>query len=563
MEFFRKYYAPNNASLSIAGDIDVAATRALVEKYFGEVKRGAFVEPVAPPAAFLTGVKQRTLTDKVQLPRLYLAWLTPPLLAPGDAALDAAASVLAGGKNSRLYKRLVYDLQIAQDVSAAQGSQALASVFGIVVTPRPGHTLEEVQRVVDEELDKLRESPPSARELDRVVNQTEASFYARMEQVGGFGGKGDQLNAYYTQTGNPDYFAEDLARYRALSPSDVQAAVRQFLPKDRRVELRVVPEKTSELAAGLPVHVVTCSLLRTPSALLVLLLGAVSAFAQAPDRTKVPVPGPAPALRLPEIQKRALSNGLPVWIVELHKVPVVQVSLVVLAGGSADPSGKLGVASMTSAMLDEGAGSRERPRDSRRRRLSRRDAEHDGQLRFVGRQALGADRTPGRGAAGDGRRGPPAVVPRRRAGAAAQGTADLDAPGSRRRRVDCRPLVPEDRLRTGTATAPRLPGRQPPSAASRWTIFAPSTGPITGPIDAALIVVGDVTTDAAVAQLEAAFGAWKAEGPAVPGAALADAPQVDARHVYLIDKPGAPQSQICIGGVGVAAFDARTTSRCR
>jgi len=112
-----------------------------------------------------------------------------------------------------------------------------------VVTPRPGHTVEEVQRVVDEELDKLREAPPSARELDRVVNQTEASFYARMEQVGGFGGKGDQLNAYYTQTGNPDYFAEDLARYRALSPSDVQAAVRQFLPKDRRIELKVVPEK--------------------------------------------------------------------------------------------------------------------------------------------------------------------------------------------------------------------------------------------------------------------------------------------------------------------------------
>jgi len=242
VEFFRKYYAPNNASLSIAGDIDAGATRKLVERYFGDVKRGSFVEPVAPPAAYLTEVKRRTLADNVQLPRLYLAWLTPALLAPGDAALDAAASILAAGKNSRLYKRLVYDLQIAQNVSATQGSQALSSVFAIVVTPRPGHTLDEVQRVVDEELDRLRNALPEARELERVVNQTEASFYARMEQVGGFGGKGDQLNAYYTQTGNPDYFAEDLARYRALSPSDVQAAVRQFLPKDRRVELRVVPE---------------------------------------------------------------------------------------------------------------------------------------------------------------------------------------------------------------------------------------------------------------------------------------------------------------------------------
>jgi zinc protease len=243
VEFFKTYYAPNNASLSIAGDIDVAATRQLVERYFGEVPRGAFVEPIAPPAAYLTSVVKRTLTDKVQLPRLYLAWHTPALLAPGDAALDAAASILTGGKNSRLYRRLVYEMQAAQNVTAMQGSQALGSVFMIVVTPRPGHTLDEVQQVVDEELERLRVEVPSPRELQRVVNQTEASFYGRMEQVGSFGGKADQLNAYYTETGNPDYFAEDLARYRALSPSDVRAAVRQFLPPDRRVELRVEPEK--------------------------------------------------------------------------------------------------------------------------------------------------------------------------------------------------------------------------------------------------------------------------------------------------------------------------------
>ncbi|MBP1636171.1 MAG: peptidase M16-like protein [Acidobacteria bacterium] len=243
VEFFKRYYAPNNASLSIAGDIDVPATRRLVERYFGEIPRGAFVEPIAPPAAYLTSVARRTIADKVQLPRLYLAWHTPALMAPGDAALDAAASILAGGKNSRLYRRLVYDMQIAQNVMAMQGSQALGSVFMVVVTPRPGHTLDEVQKVIDEEVDHLRGEPPAPRELQRMVNQTEASFYGRMEQVGSFGGKADQLNAYYTETGDPDYFAEDLARYRALSPSDVQAVVRQFLVPDRRVELRVEPEK--------------------------------------------------------------------------------------------------------------------------------------------------------------------------------------------------------------------------------------------------------------------------------------------------------------------------------
>jgi len=243
VEFFRKYYAPNNASLCVAGDIDTAEARKLVEKWFGEVKPGVFVEPIAPPAAYLTKVERKTLYDKVQLPRLYLAWLTPPLLDPGDAALDVASNILAGGKNSRLYKRLVYDLQIAQDVMAMQQSQSLSSSFLIIVTPRPGHTVDEMQKVVDEELAKLREAPPTRREMDRAVNQIEASFYARMERVGGFGGKADQLNAYYTRTGDPDYFAEDLDRYRALAASDVQAVVERYLPRDRRVELVVLPEE--------------------------------------------------------------------------------------------------------------------------------------------------------------------------------------------------------------------------------------------------------------------------------------------------------------------------------
>jgi zinc protease len=244
VEFFKKYYAPGNASLVIAGDIDPAATRRLVEKWFGEIKAGQFVEPQAPPAAFLTEVRRKTITDRVQLPRLYLAWLTPALFRPGDAALDVAAGILTAGKNSRLYQRLVYDLQIAQDVSAAQVSGALGSSFQIVVMPRPGHTAEELQKVVDEELEKLRQAPPSQREFDRTLNQIEASYYARMERVGGFGGKADLLNAYFTETGDPDYFAEDLLRYRALSPSDIQAIVQEYLPPDRRVELVVVPEGT-------------------------------------------------------------------------------------------------------------------------------------------------------------------------------------------------------------------------------------------------------------------------------------------------------------------------------
>jgi zinc protease len=256
VEFFRKYYAPNNASLVIAGDIETGRARALAEKWFGEIGKRDPVPPLDAPQAVLTATAKRTMTDRVQLPRLYLAWLTPAQYRPGDAALDLVSLILAGGKNSRLYKRLVYDMQIAQDVAAFQASSALSSSFQIVVTPRldrkdgksvtPQGAIDDVQRVVDEELDRLHREPPDARELERAVNQAEASFYNAIEAVGGFGGKADRLNAYYVATGDPDYFNEDLARYRALSTSDIQAIALKFLRKDARVELTVLPEPATK-----------------------------------------------------------------------------------------------------------------------------------------------------------------------------------------------------------------------------------------------------------------------------------------------------------------------------
>jgi zinc protease len=254
VEFFRKYYQPANASLVIAGDIDPATTRSLVEKWFSDVKPGTSpVPPIDYPRPMLTGVSRKTIEDRVQLPRLYISWITPSIFAPGDAELDVVSQVLAGGKNSRLYKRLVYDLQIAQDVSAFQASAGLNSNFQIIVTARPPDAsttstalVDRIRTIVDEEVAKLQQSPPSAREFERAINQVEASFYNRMESAGGFNGKGDQLNAYYTVTGNPDYFNEDLSRYRALSARDVQSAAAFWLPAGRRVELTVEPMKTTK-----------------------------------------------------------------------------------------------------------------------------------------------------------------------------------------------------------------------------------------------------------------------------------------------------------------------------
>ena len=245
-EFFKKYYAPNNASLVIAGDIDPAQTRAAVEKWFADVKRGAPVPPQATPSAYLAEEKRLVLEDRVQLPRLYMAWLTPQNFAPGDAELDLLSNVLAGGRNSRLYKRLVYDLQIAQDVSAFQNSGRLSSSFIIIATARSGHSLNELEKVIQEEIDKLKNEPPAERELQRAVNQYEASFLRRLEAVDA---KADQLNNYFMLTGNPDYFNEDMARYKAVAPKDLRAVTFTFLRDDGRIILSIVPQGKKEMAA--------------------------------------------------------------------------------------------------------------------------------------------------------------------------------------------------------------------------------------------------------------------------------------------------------------------------
>jgi zinc protease len=244
VEFFRMYYQPGNASLVVAGDIDPAKARAAVERWFSDVKPGA--KPVGPidyPHPSLTGVTKKTIQDRVQLPRLYLTWITPEHLAQGDAELDVLSLLLSGGKNSRLYKRLVYDLQIAQDVTAIQESKSLNSEFGIIVTARPGASIEKIRGIVDEELQKIQQTPADEHEFRRAINQIESSFYNRIEQVGGFGGVGDQMNSYYTETGNPAYFNADLSRYRALAPADITAIAARWLPLDRRVELVVEPVK--------------------------------------------------------------------------------------------------------------------------------------------------------------------------------------------------------------------------------------------------------------------------------------------------------------------------------
>ena len=249
VQFFKSWYGPNNTTLVVAGDIDPVEARRLVEKWFSDVPRGAPVPPLSAQPAVLAGEKRLTLEDKVQLPQLFVAWHTPAYFHPGDEAMDVLARVLASGKNSRLYKRLVYDLQIAQDVSASQNSGALGSMFLVTATAREGHTLSEIEKVIGEELAKLENEPPATREVERAVNQIESAFYSALERVGGFGGKADRLNLYEFYAGRPDYFTEDLARYTSLDPRDLQSAARAYLRDDARLVMSVVPAGKTSLAA--------------------------------------------------------------------------------------------------------------------------------------------------------------------------------------------------------------------------------------------------------------------------------------------------------------------------
>ncbi|MFA7228584.1 MAG: pitrilysin family protein [Melioribacteraceae bacterium] len=248
VEFFRTYYTPNNASIAIAGDINPDETLKLVEKWFGAIPAGKPVPPQNPVAVKLNEEKILLLEDRVQLPRLYMTWITPRKFAPGDAELDVLANILSGGKNSRLYQKLVYELQIAQDVRASQGSSRLSSQFQVVATARSGHTLSELKKIIQEEIDKIKNEAPKQRELQRTVNQYEAAFLNGLEKPGGFGGKANQLNEYFYYAGNPDYANEDLSRYKSLSVEDIRTAAQTYLPDNGRVVLSIVPMGKTELA---------------------------------------------------------------------------------------------------------------------------------------------------------------------------------------------------------------------------------------------------------------------------------------------------------------------------
>ena len=247
--FFQTYYRPRNASLALAGDVDTEMAIDLATRYFAELESGDAppgVEATAP--APFTMERRLVLEDRVELPRLYMVWHSPAIFAEDDAELDLVAEVLASGKTSRLYRSLVYDDRMATEIAASQNSRELGGYFQVVATAAPGRTLTELGRAIDDAIAAFGDAGPNPREIERCQAQAEANFVYRLQTVGGFGGKSDQLNAYNVFIGDPGFFERDLDRYRRVTASSMQRAGRDWLAPERRVLLSLVPRGRRDLA---------------------------------------------------------------------------------------------------------------------------------------------------------------------------------------------------------------------------------------------------------------------------------------------------------------------------
>ena len=244
--FFTTWYLPNNATLVVCGDFQIDPTKSLIQKYFGDIPSGP--EPVVTTqmASPISAERRASLTDEVELPKVYMGWVTTPIYKPGDAELQIAAAILADGKSSRLHRELVEKKQIAQSVNAYQYPLTYGSVFAVEIVGKAGQKPAKLEAEAWQVIEGLRAKPPSADELSRVWTTAKARTLRGLEEIGGFAGKADILNGYNHHTGDPGYLSKDFARFESLTPGDVQKIFSESIRKDNRVVVDVVPAPKSD-----------------------------------------------------------------------------------------------------------------------------------------------------------------------------------------------------------------------------------------------------------------------------------------------------------------------------
>jgi len=540
-DFFQHYYTPNNASVAIVGDFDAATIKAKVAKFFGPIPKGPAVEKVNVVTPPITSERRQTVTDTVQLPQLIVAWLTPEAFRPGDADADMFMAVLGGGKISRLYQKLVYETQVAQSVNCSNQSIMLASVAECDIVARPGVKLEDLEAAYDKEVEALRTQGPTQAELDRARNKKLTGLIDGLQRLGGFGGVADMMDRYNQYVHDPGYLPKDVARYEAVTTASVEKTGQETFGKNQRVVVYCVPGKK-----------VTEDVPRSPAdtdADVKVVPPYTAEFETAQNwRKDAPKPGPDPTLHLPSPKSFALANGMKVYLIEEHALPVMSASLVTMAGGEYNPREKPGLAAFAARMLTEGT-------------ATRSSTQLANDIAQIGAN-LGSSATMDNASVGVG-------ALSSNTGGALELLSDVALhPAFKAEEVE--------RIRKQRLVAILQEGDQPVLSALRVGQRAvygdqpyafravgttESVKSITEadmkafwaahytPKDAALILAGDVTEAEAKRWAEKYFGGWTGAG-AAGASALPPAPAPPTRKVILVDKPGSPQTTLLTVGLG-------------
>jgi zinc protease len=561
-EWFRENYGPNNAVLVLAGDIDVATARNLVQRYFGDIPRGPVNDPAQADVPSLPARVDQVMHDRVATTRLYRNWVVPGLGQPGQVPLDIAASVLGGLASSRLDNILVRGEQTAVSVSADVQTFQRISMFEVTVDVKPGQDADQVSRRLDEIIADFVANGPTDDEVRRVVMQTIAGRIRGLEQVGGFGGKAVALAEGALYMNDPNFYRTQLEQYASATPAEVRAAMQRWLTRPVYA-LRVVPgerEAYEESQAGGPGGHSTLapSYFRTPEP-------GEQPLAPAPrtagsseprsfmqvDRSHIPEPGPINALDFPEVQHATLDNGVRVTFARRTTVPVVRVSLQFDAGYAADPEGREGLQSLMTNLLDEGTATRNSIQ------LAEQEERLGAQIgtgasidnTSVTLAALRPNLGPSLDLLADIVKNPafaPAEIERLRGQRLAQIASELTQPVG----IALRTLPPilygaqhpygVPFTGSGTATSVQAITRDDiVRAQQQWL----------RPDNLEIFVVGDTTLEEIVGELNGRFGNWQAPSVA-RGTKNFAAPLPPARQrIILIDRPQSPQSMILAGEV--------------
>jgi len=520
-DFFKQYYSPSNASLCIAGDIDTALTRQLVEKYFAGIPAGPNIDRLKEWVPQLDDVRRLTVEDNVRLPRLYMYWHSPAAFKPGSAELDLFAFVLSGSKGSRLDKALQYEKQIVQDITAYQQSQEHCSRFAIIATVRPGHTLEEIEKAIDAEIQRALTGGITAQELKIAQTAYEVGFVNSLAPIGGFGGRADLLNQYNTRLGEPNRFQWDLDRYTAATTASVMEQARKYINLNGRAIISYVPA------------------------------GERTARETGVDRAKEPAAAAEPTFTPPNIQRAALSNGLELYLVEDHRLPLIQANLLIRSGWAADPPAKPATASLTAELLDEGTKSRTALQiaDEIDRLGIALGVGSDYDATYVALRSLTRNLDAGLTLMADvvmNPTFPSDELDRKRQEYLGRITQEMAQPVALAQRAFNKALYGEGH-----------PYALPPSGAGTVSsVNAITQADLVAfykgnyfPNNAAVIVGGDITLAEAQAKLERAFKNWKPGTVAAPSVAAPKPPEKTT--IYLVDKPGAAQSYVMAGHLGI------------